>query len=172
VARGFGQADRRTDIQREHRVDLAVIELFEHGEVIDPGGVDQQVDAADAFGLGQNFVAVRERRQVSRDPAQVIGVTLEQRFQRLSMPGHGQYPGAAVAQGRGDGQADAAAGTGQYHTSFRQAHGRSPVTRQTAEHVGVELVHHFGGVNHGGLIVRVVQRVHQAAIGLHVLDVQ
>ena len=47
-----------------------------------------------------------------------------------------------------------------------------PVTRQAAEHIGVKFVHHFGGVNHRSLVVRIVEGIHQPAIGLHVFDVQ
>ncbi|MNZ72962.1 hypothetical protein D3C78_913570 [compost metagenome] len=128
----FCQAHRRTDVHREHRIDLTVVELFEHGEMVDPGGIDQQVDAADVLGPRQHLAAVGEQRQVCTDPTQIIGVKLEQRHQGLPMASHGQHLGTTGAQCSGDGQADATAGTGQHDAGFRQAHAGSP--RYAASH--------------------------------------
>ncbi|MCY1263018.1 hypothetical protein D9M68_35610 [compost metagenome] len=100
--------------------------------MIDPGGIDQQVDATGALGLRQHLTAVGEQRQVRTDPTQVTGITLKQRHQRFPMPSHGQHLGTTGAQCGGNGQADAAAGTGQHDASFRQAHADSP--RYAASH--------------------------------------
>ncbi|MNP12786.1 hypothetical protein D3C76_1050370 [compost metagenome] len=129
---GFGQANRRADVHRQHRADFAVIELFEHGEVVDPGRIDQKVYPAQDFGGGQHLAPVGLQCQVGAHPEQPVPIAFEQGLQRLPMSGHGQHRGATGAQGGGDRQANAAAGTGQYHASLRQAHAGSP--RRVAGH--------------------------------------